>query len=204
MPRRSCVSKLLANPAVGRTAAIAAALVMTMAARQTIRAQPQVNPRAAAMQGFSGRVQQYAALRQTLERRLPRLPPGADPGAIEPHQQALAAAIRAARREAKPGDVFGSAADPFRRVIQEDARTRAPRDASAAMKEVPAQPPPHVNAEYPREAALATVPPLILLKLERLPDGLEYRFMGRDLILRDADANLIVDFITDAVPTSHR
>jgi hypothetical protein len=45
-----------------------------------------------------------------------------------------------------------------------------------------------VNAIYPEKAALATVPPLILVNLPRLPDGLEYRFMGRDLILRDRDA----------------
>ena len=50
-----------------------------------------------------------------------------------------------------------------------------------------------MNADYPETAALATVPPLILARLPRLPDGLEYRFMGRDLILRDTNANLIVD-----------
>jgi hypothetical protein len=59
-----------------------------------------------------------------------------------------------------------------------------------------------VNADYPEAAALATVPPLILTRLPRLPDGLEYRFMGRDLILRDTRANLIVDLIPDAVPTA--
>ena len=56
----------------------------------------------------------------------------------------------------------------------------------------------------PEKAALATVPPLILVNLPRLPDGLEYRFMGRDLILRDRDANLIVDFVSGAVPVSAR
>jgi hypothetical protein len=51
------------------------------------------------------------------------------------------------------------------------------------------------------KAALATVPPLILKRLPLLPEGLEYRFMGRDLILRDVKANLIVDFVREAVPT---
>ena len=51
---------------------------------------------------------------------------------------------------------------------------------------------------------LATVPPLILNRLQPLPDGLEYRFMGRDLILRDSKANLIVDFVHEAVPTIGR
>jgi hypothetical protein len=58
-----------------------------------------------------------------------------------------------------------------------------------------------VNAEYPEKAPLATLPPLILNRLQRLPEGLEYRFLGRDLILHDAKANLIVDFVHEAVPT---
>ena len=63
------------------------------------------------------------------------------------------------------------------------------------MQEVPRNTRPRVNADYPDTAALATVPPLILKRLQRLPDGLEYRFMGRDLILRDTKANLIVDVL---------
>ncbi len=78
------------------------------------------------------------------------------------------------------------------------------RDAFNAMQEVPVKSPPAVNADYPESAALATVPPLILVNLPRLPDGLEYRFMGRDLILRDREANVIVDFIPGAVPVLKR
>jgi hypothetical protein len=72
------------------------------------------------------------------------------------------------------------------------------------MQEVPKRTPPRVNANYPETAALATVPPLILQRLQRLPDGIEYRFMGRDLILRDTKANLIVDVLPEAVPTVGR
>jgi hypothetical protein len=36
---------------------------------------------------------------------------------------------------------------------------------------------------------------MLLDVLPRLPEELEYRFVGRDLILRDVKANLIVDFI---------
>jgi hypothetical protein len=61
-----------------------------------------------------------------------------------------------------------------------------------------------VNVTYPEGAALATVPPLILNRLPPLPDGIEFRFMGRDLILRDSNANLIVDFIHEAAPTIRR
>ena len=58
--------------------------------------------------------------------------------------------------------------------------------------------------EYPEKIALATVPPLLLERLQRLPDGVEYRFMGRDLILRDSFSNLIVDVVPEAVPTARR
>jgi hypothetical protein len=72
------------------------------------------------------------------------------------------------------------------------------------MQEVPTRTAPRVNANYPETAALATVPPLILQRLQRLPDGVEYRFMGRNLILRDTRANLIVDVLPEAVPTVGR
>jgi hypothetical protein len=51
-----------------------------------------------------------------------------------------------------------------------------------------------VNARYPADAPLPTVPPNLLANLPQLPEDLEYRIIGRDLILRDVHANLIVDF----------
>jgi hypothetical protein len=33
-----------------------------------------------------------------------------------------------------------------------------------------------------------------------LPEELEYRFINRDLVLYDGHANLIVDFVRDAIP----
>jgi hypothetical protein len=62
--------------------------------------------------------------------------------------------------------------------------------------------PPAINTDYPTALPLATVPPGLLLKLPTLPMDLEYRFLGRHLILRDIKANLIVDFIPDAVPAA--
>jgi len=37
------------------------------------------------------------------------------------------------------------------------------------------------------------------MNLPELPPQLEYRVVGRSLILRDSEANLIVDFIRDAI-----
>ena len=61
------------------------------------------------------------------------------------------------RSGAGPGDIFDGAAEQFRQIIKEDGKGRSVRDAFAAMREVP------------KTDALATVPPLILERLHRLP-----------------------------------
>ncbi len=170
----------------------------------SLAAQERVNPHAEAMAHFSERVTAYLALQKKVEGTLPSQKQTNDSSKIGVHVTELANGIRAARVNAKPGDVFNGAAEQFRQIIQEDAKDRSVRDAFAAMQEVPKRTPPRVNADYPQTAALATVPPLILKRLQRLPDGLEYRFMGRDLILRDTKANLIVDLLHEAVPTVGR
>jgi hypothetical protein len=46
------------------------------------------------------------------------------------------------------------------------------------------------------------MPPDLLARLPRLPRGLEYRFVNHDLVLRDIDANLIIDVVPEAIPVS--
>ena len=53
-------------------------------------------------------------------------------------------------------------------------------------------------APYPETAPLARVPATILTALPPVPDDVEYRFVGRRLVLRDARANLVVDVLPDA------
>jgi len=56
-----------------------------------------------------------------------------------------------------------------------------------------------VNARYPATEPLQTLPPNILANLPQLPEDMEYRVVGRALVLRDVDANIIVDFIPNAI-----
>lgn len=163
-----------------------------------------VNPDAEKLKEFNDRVNKFVELEKKLEAPLPPVGKTDDPAKVEAHRKALADAVRASRRDARPGDVFGDTARQFRLIIKQDAHERSVRDALAAMKEVPKSPVPRVNGEYPEKLPLATVPPLILARLQRLPEGLEYRFMGRDLILYDAKTNLIVDVVHEAVPTIGR
>jgi hypothetical protein len=197
-------SNLLANPAVAFGVAIGLLAPVVLAAPVRAQAKPSgevVAAHEAMLKGFNERVSAYVALKKQLGADLPQVKSGdRATGRVESHEQSLAERLHSARRAARPGDIFGDAGPYFRETIEHDTVTRGVRDAYAAMQEVPRRSPPAVNAPYPKEAALATVPPLILVNLPRLPDGLEYRFMGRDLILRDRDADLIVDFVRDAVP----
>ena len=72
------------------------------------------------------------------------------------------------------------------------------------MAEVPQQPP-TVNGLYPTDspkgpAALPSFPPKLLALLPELPETVEYRFLGQSLVLRDAAANVIVDFLPSVAP----
>jgi hypothetical protein len=54
-----------------------------------------------------------------------------------------------------------------------------------------------VNQPYPDGLPLQSMPPSVLMNLPKLPPELEYRAVGRELVLRDIAANLVVDIIPD-------
>ena len=56
-----------------------------------------------------------------------------------------------------------------------------------------------VNATYPTDTPLPTTPPQVLMNLPKLPEQLEYRIIGKNLIIRDVDANIIVDFMPTVI-----
>jgi len=57
-----------------------------------------------------------------------------------------------------------------------------------------------VNGSFPDKLPVASTPPTLLLNLPRLPSEVEYRLVGRTLVLRDSSANVIIDFLADALP----
>ena len=159
-------------------------------------------------------VESYLKLRRRAAKTVtvPRPSPQATPQEIVAHQRALAIAIRARRPLAKPGDVFLPECHAIiRRIIAAELAGRAGASARAALLE--GNPPVEidrddrmavrvaVNADYPEAAPVATVPPSVLLSLPDVPEKfVEYRFVNRDLVLRDVGANMIVDFIPRAAP----
>jgi hypothetical protein len=123
-------------------------------------------------------------------------------------QKALAQSIAARRADARQGALLRPEAQGlFRRLIADqlkgpeglDAR-KAVVDGNPRAQDEPSPFAPRVNAPYPTGAPRSTVPPSVLVALPALPKCLEYRFVGRDLILVDSVAQLIVDFLPAAAP----
>ena len=102
----------------------------------------------------------------------------------------------------RSGDIFAPEYQPyFIKIVQDDFKQRSAADRKAIINELPAKMKVDINTVYPTTIPLATFPPALLSKLPDLPPELEYRIVGRSLILRDVKANLIVDILRDVVPT---
>jgi hypothetical protein len=166
--------------------------------------QPQATA-AAAMQ-FDASIQRYVALHRSLEGEVPTVAVSADYEQVLAAIDALATKIRAARKDARRGDIFTPDVEQwFRPMI---AASLKGCDVEAIVASIEEENPPgivfvpHVNGRWPARASLGPVPPQLLADLPRLPDDLEYRILHRDLVLWDAHANLIVDFIRGALRSS--
>jgi len=161
-----------------------------------------VNRDARVMAEFEERVKAYSTLHRELESTLPALPKEATPEQINAHQLALAALIAKTRAKAAPGDIFTKETRAlFRRYLARVFDGPQGRDLKASiMDENPGRLRLHINARYPESIPVPTVPPQVLQALPKLPDDLEYRFIGDRLILHDIHAHTIVDLIDDAIP----
>ena len=161
-----------------------------------------VNADAKAMAGFLDRVNSYAAMHQKLENTLPRLSKESTPEQIDTHQRALGKLIQDARRDANPGDLFTP--DSQALIKQLMAKVVNGPDGSAIkasiMDENPGVPGLKVNDRYPDTVPVSTVPPRVLEGLPKLPEEMEFRFVGNDLILLDTHAHIIADFVRNAFP----
>ena len=151
-----------------------------------------------AVSPFRQRVAAYARLRQRIINDL--LEGGIDPAADDGREfrSRLGVAIREARRQARPGEIFClEVAGPMRQMVWNTLQ-----GADDILSEVPEVASVRVNDFYPEGEPLATVPPSLLQRLDPLPQELQYRFLATSLILLDVDASLIVDFIPDAFQRS--
>jgi hypothetical protein len=160
-----------------------------------------VDPQAAALQEFQRRLNGYVELRTKLAHDLLPLKPTANAAELAARQQSLAAGIRENRKGARMGDLIPTeVAALLKRTVESDFRSRALETRRAEVSEVTDGIPPVINRTFPANAALPTVPPLLLAKLPPLPGNLQYRFLDRDLVILDGDTRIIIDYVRSALP----
>src|SRR5437016_1083112 len=167
---------------------------------------PRVNRDSVIIKDFESRVTDYVKLSKKAASG-PAAPKQTESAAkLKAFQLALAAKIRAARPQARQGDIFTpQIAKVFQRLIAapfggpKGETLRASLRHAEPVKPLNLQ----VNDSYPEGVPLQSTPPSLLLDLPKLPPELEYRIVGRDLVLRDVKATLIVDFISKVIPATY-
>jgi hypothetical protein len=162
-----------------------------------------------ATQNFQRSIADYVTLHRFLETMVPPLRVTTDVGEIEGAVRALRVRIQSARVTARQGEMITpEVARMFRRRI---ATCLTPGEWMAVFVDrardeegEPVEPPPlQVNMAWPAGVPVDYVPPQLLQSLPTLPKELQYRIIGRSLVLWDHHANLIVDFLPGAfLPTT--
>ena len=166
---------------------------------------PLTEQEAAALATMNDRLREYIDVHLAQEKALPKLPDDATPQQIDQNQRELGKRMASARAGAKPGDLFTPDARPviIKLLAQVFAGPEGRELKASIMDENPtnlAEYKLKVNARYPDDVPVTSVPPEVLQILPKLSEDLEYRFVGDALILLDAHAHTIADFIENALP----
>ena len=168
------------------------------------QAQPtdRVNADAALISDFTKRVNEYVKIHKKALSAVHTLKPTDSPEAISRHEKELAHQIQEAREDAKPGDIFSpEIADVFRRLLIVSTKgTNGAKVQQSLRRAEPVKVELRVNRAYPAGVPLQSTPPTLLANLPPLPKEVEYRIVGPNLILHDVEANIIVDFVLNAMP----
>jgi hypothetical protein len=179
-------------------AGILLALLVPIASAQHA---PPVNSAAATIADFNKRVADYVALHRKLEAKLPTLAKQTTPQEMDTHERAFAELIQAARGNARQGDIFTPYMQAVvRRVLAPVFTGRAGEQIKSEItdKEYKGSVKLVVNARYPDDVPVSTMPPQVLKELPKLPEEVEYRFVLTNLILFDPRAHVIPDFVEHA------
>jgi len=172
-----------------------------------VRAQAPLNPPTQPgedriIQDFQARVSHYVEQRRKLAGNSPK--PTTSSEKLDTAQQELARKSQVTRSQSERGDIFSPeiAAYLRRQIAATLAGPQGRRIRSSLHRAEPIQDVPlHVNQVYPQKLPLQSTPPSLLLNLPPLPKELQYRIVGRNLVLLDVTPKLIVDFVPSAIPS---
>jgi hypothetical protein len=175
------------------------------AGRTGLSAVPPGSELAAAFEDFAARVDAYMELREDAIEDVADARVTADPAVIRERENAIADRIRTARIGARQGDIFTpEIRAAFRRVLARQTARYGDELISTLEEDAPkpGAVPLEINGKYPAGVPFPTTPAPFLEHLPRLPRGLEYRIVDGDLILLDQPADVIIDYIRNAIPPS--
>jgi hypothetical protein len=192
----ACTACLVVATLVGSTPALAQAVPSKS---------PPTNSDSLVISDYEKRLQDYVKLRKHESAGIPPLKTTDSSERIKERQLLLANKIKAERSQAKKGEIFTpDTCQLFKNLIAQAYRQSDPAKVKASLrhsepvKDIPV----YVNESYPEKVPLQTTPASILGNLPPLPRDLEYRIVGQSLVLRDMEANIVVDFIPGALPSS--
>lgn len=162
----------------------------------------QANPGSQPIQDFESRIADYVKLQHRVEGSLHALRPTASPEKISHHERELAAQIRKTRRGIPQGSIFTpEIATEFRRLIATAMQGSDSTHVHQSLRHAePVKVALRINEPWRDDIPLQSTPPTLLMYLPNLDPALDYRVVGNSLVLRDAKANLIVDFLPNAIP----
>jgi hypothetical protein len=164
--------------------------------------QPITNAFQAALQRY---VEATRLLRETTEKEVPEgKTPEEQARAVERRRGLLAVRIRAMRAQAKEGDLLTPYGIEFIRrrlaLSFEGPGVGTIRDALEEQND------PSIYKTLPSRIELGGSPSIPLLPavlmddLPPIPDQVEYRFAGRTLVLADAEAGIVLDYLPEVFP----
>jgi hypothetical protein len=160
------------------------------------------------LERFERAIASYMELHQIVERSLPPLTTSGDAAEIAAATAAMAKGMRAARSTAAEGEMFDKEiALIFRRIIREVLPREEPDAAELSFGDIEEpeaalfRPLVHDEFDWTRADDMS---PRLLAALPELPDELQFRFVGRDLVIVDLHSGLVVDVLPDAIPPRER
>jgi hypothetical protein len=160
------------------------------------------------LRDFNQRVDHYVRVHRRLERALPPEHLFGDLEDMPEAVDALHVAIVGTRPHAYAGSVFTPAVADLLKTRLERAIAASrlpPAGVFAALNPGDREgiPEPQINGRFPA-MRYVRVWPVLLAALPELPEELQFHFVGRDLVLVDVHADLVVDILKDALPAPHQ
>ena len=180
------------------------ALVAATAACDKPESQPPADPTKQVFEDFAKRVDNYMKVRKPLADSVGELDPTKSQAEITERGVGLANALIVARAQAKPGDIFTPEVATILATLIKEEYSRRSEPVQETRDDQQDELPdfvPTVNQVYPTTYPLATFPATLLPLLPPLPEQLEYRVVQHYLVIRDVEANVIIDVMPNAVPT---